>query len=453
MMGLAFVLLAASASACVSDERPSIGTSTDAGSRTDVGAFGDDGSAPRGYSVGGVVKGLTATGLTLSNNGEKLNIALGNDGVFTFTNRVASGTKYEVKIETTPSNQACSVQGGSGELGTSNITNVVVTCVTGFGLSVKVTGLTGGWLSLKNTGGGSTDVRPPITQDGSVAFNSVLDGSTYALETGSGMYTCSFDKASGTVAGADVTANATCSRKNGQPLDPSGESLALPIAVTPYHYPVGLIWTGTEYWVAWFDSQNKPADTLMAFNGAFALTRRNTATSPTDLYFTTLGFLNNRAVVTASQPSLLAVGFATTTVDLTPGLAIKPALWSNVVSNAAGDRYFAREGTGLTAWSSSGLLLTSGSAAFLELNLPSGDVRMNNHLAIAGPTGAEVLLTYTDRGLEAWRPSDGTQVAKLQLNGAASDTDGWGSSSFAKGRFWALNAAKTQFLAYDLGAP
>jgi hypothetical protein len=87
-------------------------------------------SAPQAatYSVGGTVRALKGTGLVLQNNGATLPV--GANGGFTFAQQLASGTAYSVTVQTQPSDppQGCTVSNGSGTIGTSAVTNIVVDC-------------------------------------------------------------------------------------------------------------------------------------------------------------------------------------------------------------------------------------------------------------------------------------------------------------------------------------
>lgn len=64
------------------------------------------------YSIGGIVTGLTGSGLELQNNGDSLPIS--SNGSFTFTTALAEGESYNVTISVQPSEQECSVNLGSG---------------------------------------------------------------------------------------------------------------------------------------------------------------------------------------------------------------------------------------------------------------------------------------------------------------------------------------------------
>src|SRR3982750_1309458 len=85
---------------------------------------------PPTHTVGGTVTGLRGSGLALQNGNTHLPVT--SDSVFTFPDMLAEGTSYSVSVQTQPSHptQACTVSDGSGTVGTANITNVTVTCIT-----------------------------------------------------------------------------------------------------------------------------------------------------------------------------------------------------------------------------------------------------------------------------------------------------------------------------------
>ena len=90
---------------------------------------GGGGSSAPTYTVGGVVTGLNGSGLTLQDNGGD-NLAVSVPGGFTFAGSLSSGAAYAVTVATQPSlpTQSCVVTGGSGTVGTANVTNVAVNC-------------------------------------------------------------------------------------------------------------------------------------------------------------------------------------------------------------------------------------------------------------------------------------------------------------------------------------
>ena len=106
------------------------------------------------YSVGGTVNGLVGTGLALSlNGGPGLPVA---GSTFTFPDEMLSGDSYSVVVSNPPTGQSCSVSNGSGVIGSSDVTDVVVDCVdlppVMHTVGGRVTGLTARGLVLQLNG-------------------------------------------------------------------------------------------------------------------------------------------------------------------------------------------------------------------------------------------------------------------------------------------------------------
>ena len=79
-------------------------------------------------TVGGTVSGLSGTVVLQDNGGDNLSVAA--NGPFTFATALAGGRRLRVTVKTNPSGQTCTVSGGSGTVGSANVTNVAVSCVT-----------------------------------------------------------------------------------------------------------------------------------------------------------------------------------------------------------------------------------------------------------------------------------------------------------------------------------
>lgn len=90
-----------------------------------------DGDTVATYSVGGTVSGLEGSGLVLQNNGGD-DLTVNSDGAFTFATELESGETYSVTVETQPSGplQECTVSQGSGTIGSADVEDVEVVCVT-----------------------------------------------------------------------------------------------------------------------------------------------------------------------------------------------------------------------------------------------------------------------------------------------------------------------------------
>lgn len=114
--------------------------------------------ATNAYTVGGTVSGLTGT-VILQNNGANAT-PLSTNGAFTFSTPVAQGSVYNVTVGTQPTAQTCTVTNGSGTMGSSNVTNVALTCLTNnTTLSVTATAtipVTNGSATLTVTNTGTT---------------------------------------------------------------------------------------------------------------------------------------------------------------------------------------------------------------------------------------------------------------------------------------------------------
>jgi hypothetical protein len=108
------------------------------------------------FSIGGTVNGLSGSGLVLQNNGLD-NLPVSASGTFSFATLVP-GT-YNVTVLTQPSNptQTCVVTNNSGTA-TANVTNVTVTCSSGFAIGGTVSGLNGAGLVLLDNGGDALTV-------------------------------------------------------------------------------------------------------------------------------------------------------------------------------------------------------------------------------------------------------------------------------------------------------
>ena len=99
------------------------------------GGGGDSSGFATDFSVGGRVSGLSGTGLVLTDNGGD-DLAISADGSFTFSTRIAANGAYSVAVKTQPSAtpaQRCTVTGGSGLVGSTNVTSVSVNCHTAVG--------------------------------------------------------------------------------------------------------------------------------------------------------------------------------------------------------------------------------------------------------------------------------------------------------------------------------
>ncbi|HEX7113859.1 MAG TPA: hypothetical protein VF193_01900 [Steroidobacter sp.] len=159
------------------------------------------------FTVGGRVEGLEGSGLILLNNGTD-SITLDSNGEFTFPTALPSGAAYSVIIAQQPTgpDQTCVLDNGSGVIGTSNVTNVRVTCTRSeFTVGGRVSGLSGSGLVLQNNGADEL----PIASNGRFEFpDSLPAGATYSVtvlsQPSDPAQTCDVDHSSGTIGRRDV---------------------------------------------------------------------------------------------------------------------------------------------------------------------------------------------------------------------------------------------------------
>src|ERR1035441_3160201 len=169
-----------------------------------------------GYTVGGAVSGLIGGGLVLQDNGGDglASSAAGTltrlpAGTCTFSQTVGSGVAYAVTVKTQPTNpnQTCTVVGGSGTMGSANVTDVAVNCATStFTVSGTVSGLAGSGLILQDNAGDDL----PIPANGNFSFaTAVASGATYAVTVKTAptnpTQTCTITNGTGTIGAANIT--------------------------------------------------------------------------------------------------------------------------------------------------------------------------------------------------------------------------------------------------------
>ena len=170
------------------------------------------------FFVGGTVVDLMGRNLVLQNNGGDP-VTVNADGDFRFPTKLASGANYSVSVRTPPTDpsQSCSVRNGSGKVGSTDVSNVVVTCSTAdFSIGGTVSGLEGSGLVLRNNGGDDLT----IDRNGTFVFDTALTtGARYdvtiAQQPRDPNQTCAVTNRSGTV-GTDNVTNITvvCETRN-----------------------------------------------------------------------------------------------------------------------------------------------------------------------------------------------------------------------------------------------
>jgi hypothetical protein len=168
--------------------------------------------ASQEYGIGGTVGGLQGTGLVLhSSLGDDLSISA--DGPFTFPTKGANGTAYQVTIAQLPSSptQTCTVADGEGEIAGADVVVTVTCSTTAYHIGGTVTGLEGAGLVLHNNLGDDL----PITGNDPFTFPTLAaTGTQYSItvtDPVSPSQACTVDHPTGTVGGADVVLNVSCS--------------------------------------------------------------------------------------------------------------------------------------------------------------------------------------------------------------------------------------------------
>jgi putative esterase len=167
------------------------------------------------FTVGGTVSGLSGTVVLQDNGGDDLSVTA--NGSFTFATPLAGGAAYNVTVKTNPSGQTCTVTGGSGAIGSANVTNVAVSCATTTATTYSVGGTVSGLsgtVVLQDNGGDDLSV----TANGSFTFATKLaSGAAYSVTVAASPtgQTCTVTSGSGTIASADVTSVAVSCATSG----------------------------------------------------------------------------------------------------------------------------------------------------------------------------------------------------------------------------------------------
>ena len=158
------------------------------------------------FTIGGTVSGLAGAGLVLKNN-DGDDLAIDEDGDFTFAAELVDGSDYNVTVPSQPTSpsQTCIVTNGEGTLAGSNVTDIVVNCTTNsFTVGGNLTGLAlGSSVTLQNNGGDDLI----ISTNGDFTFTTALDDlNDYAVTIASQPtgQSCSIENGAGTLAGANV---------------------------------------------------------------------------------------------------------------------------------------------------------------------------------------------------------------------------------------------------------
>ena len=132
------------------------------------------------YNIGGTVVGLTGLGLTLRNNNVDA-LSITKNGAFFFPITFAPNAGYDVTILNQPVGpvQSCTVNGGTGVVGNSDVQSIVINCSSSaFTIGGTVSGLAGS-VTVRNNG---TDTLT-LTSNGTFAFGVPIESNnSYSVE-------------------------------------------------------------------------------------------------------------------------------------------------------------------------------------------------------------------------------------------------------------------------------
>src|SRR5581483_1654614 len=127
-----------------------------------LSACGGSGTNTATYTIGGTVTGLSAPGLTLTDNGGAALAVTSGAMTFTFAATLATGAQYAVAVSSQPTGESCSVSSAAGTV-SGNVTTVSVTCVNLYTIGGTVTGLSASGLTLTDNGGATLAVASGAT--------------------------------------------------------------------------------------------------------------------------------------------------------------------------------------------------------------------------------------------------------------------------------------------------
>lgn len=163
----------------------------------------------RRFTISGEVSGLQGSGLILQLNGAN-DLPIASNGSFTFDGPLDSGARYDVTVASNPSNfaQTCTVQQGTGTVGSGNVRGVRVTCALNrYSIGGTVSGLLGDVLVLQNNGDDPVEIA---TGGGAFTFAAqIASGGAYNVTVRTSpsnpTQACTISNGAGTVGAAAVT--------------------------------------------------------------------------------------------------------------------------------------------------------------------------------------------------------------------------------------------------------
>jgi len=134
-------------------------------------------------TLGGTLSGLAPTSVIALSNNAGPDTNLTTNGPFVLPTPVPIGASYAITVHGQPLGETCSVTLGAGTTGTTNVSDIVVTCVSL--LSGTVTGLPAGETLTALANGTSTNVSSASLSSTPFSLRSTLvPGQAYAISVG-----------------------------------------------------------------------------------------------------------------------------------------------------------------------------------------------------------------------------------------------------------------------------
>jgi hypothetical protein len=128
------------------------------------------------FSVGGLVNGLTASGLMVTDGSTTTTL---NATATSYQFLELDGTSYDIEIAGQPTGETCVITKNMGKLDGASVNDATITCgTTLYGLGGTISGLTGAGLMITD----GIDTASPLTGDTTFSFPTKLpDGATYQI--------------------------------------------------------------------------------------------------------------------------------------------------------------------------------------------------------------------------------------------------------------------------------
>ena len=126
------------------------------------------------FVTGGILTGLESGLVSLANNGHDI-LALNSNGAFSFSQKLTTGSAYNVTVISQPEDQVCEVENGLGTMADFAINNIIVSCQMiavedRFAISGTLTGVDSGTVILANNGHDNI----ALNSNGSFSFSQTL---------------------------------------------------------------------------------------------------------------------------------------------------------------------------------------------------------------------------------------------------------------------------------------